>query len=500
MTGDIENIRRAGSRLIIFGGWLVTAIILGGFTSGEPGGIWIAGTSLALNLPTTICTLRGATGLRSRIATALVAALQPALFTLATAATAWHTEAHLLAYVALVALILQCDHRPIISAAIVIVLIEFAMIFGPHSTHTELATPSLNAGFHIVAIASVAIFLCWITLSYIKAMDRTDDARRKSEDQAGLLQEQADELQKALRRVEIERQAREQAEKDKSEQRKADIARFSSDFESSIAKVIRSVASTANVLDRSTKELERIARDTGDRAASVLDSAESANRMANNVANGVAELSGSITNIAANASQQKEVTQQATQRSIAGGKALESLSDQSETIGEATRLIARIAEKTNLLALNAAIEAATAGSTGRGFTVVAQEVKLLAKQAADAAIEIEHFLNGVRSGTIEADRSFSVVETAVADLAGAAMAIHRDIDEQRNSTDAITEYARDAADEIKSMAARSRSLVDSAENTKSLSSKLNKAADALLEIVRELEDETDQFVERLNAA
>ena len=500
MIDSISGLRTAGARLITGGGWAVTGLILIASVQMGQSAIHAALLSALLNVPTTISIVRGDTRGRTRTMIGVVAAIQPALLSFVMLGTPWHAEIHMLFFVALVTLILLCDHRPILFASAFIILHDFVLAMELLGIADGAGETALSAGVDTAAVVAISAVLCTITLGLGRVMVGVDHSRRTSQQQAELLEEQAGELQQALHRVEIERQAREKAEREKAEQRKADLTRFAREFENSIANVIYSVASTAQMLERTTKELELVAHETGDRASEVATSAQRANTMAHTVARGVAELSSSITNIAANASQQKELTTLANERSAFGGKAVGALSGQSETIHEATRSIVRIAERTNLLSLNAAIEAATAGPAGRGFTVVAQEVKQLAMQAGEAAIEIEQFLSGVQSGTIEAERSFSEIETAMDDLDKSAKAIRSDVEDQRKSADTITDYARNAAGEVEGMAERSRSLAESAETTKRLSSELDNAADALLENVRNLQGTTERFISNLDAA
>jgi len=116
------------------------------------------------------------------------------------------------------------------------------------------------------------------------------------------------------------------------------------------------------------------------------------------------------------------------------------LAGQCAGIGEATGMIRAIAEQTNLLALNAAIEAARAGEQGRGFAVVADEVRALADKTRQSTLHIQGIIDGLRSGAEQA------VDMASQGIAGAEQGVVQVQQAQQTLHD-----IRDAVQRISSM-------------------------------------------------
>ena len=96
------------------------------------------------------------------------------------------------------------------------------------------------------------------------------------------------------------------------------------------------------------------------------------------------------------------------------------LNSQAQNTGQILGVISDIADQTNLLALNAAIEAARAGEAGRGFAVVADEVRKLAEKTMDATKQVEESINGIRSGAEKSGATTAEADEVVKRATGLA--------------------------------------------------------------------------------
>lgn len=168
----------------------------------------------------------------------------------------------------------------------------------------------------------------------------------------------------------------------------------------------------------------------------------------NNVSAAISELAVSINHVAGNAQEANQLSLTADEKARDGGKAverlvestreiavdirnvvakMEELGDASAQISNIVEVIDTIADQTNLLALNAAIEAARAGEHGRGFAVVADEVRKLAENSASSTKEIGHLVKDIQAKTGEVVRSTTEsgnkasTGLQMADLAGRAI-------------------------------------------------------------------------------
>lgn len=164
------------------------------------------------------------------------------------------------------------------------------------------------------------------------------------------------------------------------------------------------------------------------------------------------------------------------------------LEEHSKGIGTVLDVIQSIAEQTNLLALNAAIEAARAGEQGRGFAVVADEVRALAQRTHESTTEIQSIINLLQQGTSKAvhsmhqgvDSAGSCVE--LANQAGDAL---RNI---KDSVAHITDMTHHIASAVEEQSSVSNEVNRSVVKVSELTCASNQLGEEMLVLNREVQD------------
>jgi len=267
--------------------------------------------------------------------------------------------------------------------------------------------------------------------------------------------EQRDEIGRMARAVEVfrenalavrrmEREAAAQRESTEADRVRL-MAELAGRFEQGMQGVITGVGGRAAEMGRSATELARVAERGRGLAEAVATRAEQASANVQTVASATQELTASIREISSQVQRSVTVSSRATDETKRTSELIHGLSDAAEKIGTIIQLIQAIASQTNLLALNATIEAARAGDAGRGFAIVASEVKNLATQTAQATEQIAGQIATIQSATGESVAAIAKFGATVKEMADIATAIAAAVEEQGAATGEIARNVEQAA-------------------------------------------------------
>ncbi|WNM25291.1 methyl-accepting chemotaxis protein [Demequina capsici] len=197
-------------------------------------------------------------------------------------------------------------------------------------------------------------------------------------------------------------------------------------------------------------------------AGMVAAAAQQVSTSAQAVATATEQMSASIREIATSTSAGAAVAAEAVGAVESASATVTTLGESSTQIGEVVKLITQIAEQTNLLALNATIEAARAGEAGKGFAVVASEVKDLAQATAKATEDIGARIEAIQTDVDSAATAIGRITGVIDQVSESQAAVATALEEQTAVTEEMTRSVTEAAAGAEQIAASISRIADAA--------------------------------------
>jgi|GEM_PF-1598812 len=239
---------------------------------------------------------------------------------------------------------------------------------------------------------------------------RNRELEQDNRDQEALQRQEREERHREQAMAETARQATERGARDKA---RAELLALADDLEAQLVSTCTRLGGAASHLNRSALSLSEGASAMDAACVSVQQKVTLAATDVKTVADAASELAGAVTDISKQADSSQAQSAEAMAAAEQTDRSISSLSEAAQRIGQVVDLINDIAEQTNLLALNATIEAARAGEAGKGFAVVASEVKSLSGQTANATTEIAEVIGHIQHST---QNAVAQIQTAVSVL------------------------------------------------------------------------------------
>jgi len=275
----------------------------------------------------------------------------------------------------------------------------------------------------------------------------------------------------------------------------AAIAAFRTRTES----VLMTVGQSAAAMKTAAKSFLTTSDHTLRRAESVVHGSNEASANVETAAAAVGELSASIKEISRQLAQTNEIVRTATDDATATNDDIAGLTKVARRIGDVVKLIQAIAEQTNLLALNATIEAARAGEAGRGFAVVASEVKSLSVQTAKATKEIATEILSVQSSTRDAVAAISTITARMQEINTHTSEVVGAIEQQEVATGEISYNVASAAAGSKAAVAALADVATAVTQTRSSAETVLAASSAVEVATAKLRAEVEGFLSIVGA-
>jgi methyl-accepting chemotaxis protein len=285
-----------------------------------------------------------------------------------------------------------------------------------------------------------------------------------------------------------------------AKQRREDMIRLADQFEGAIGEIVETVSSASTELEASAGTLTATAERSQQLTTTVAAASEEASTNVQSVASATEELSSSVNEISRQVQESARMATEAVGQARLTNERVSELSKAAARIGDVVALINTIAEQTNLLALNATIEAARAGEAGRGFAVVASEVKALAEQTSKATGEIGQQISGIQSATEESVGAIKEIGGTIEKLSEISSTIAAAVEEQGAATQEISRNVQQAAHGTQQVSANITDVQRGASETGSASSQVLAAAQTLSGDSNRLKLEVGKFLNSVRAA
>ena len=410
---------------------------------------------------------------------------QTSLLVLAFSGHPWQVEMHFYYFAVLAMLSGFCDWRVLALAAVLVSLHHLSLNFIVPDAVYPGGADVLRVSVHAIIVVVEVAMLIFIGRTIRNAFAQAAASRQRAEKAVA-----------ELERIGGERQQDLVATSKRAEAMGALLGNFKAEMARSI-----------DVLNRAAYELEQSADTFGTTASSAKERVAAASSASvettakvNTVAEAGKELTKTIAEIMATVTQSSRLTTDTVGLANTAQQTIAELTTAASEIGDMTGLINRIAAQTNLLALNATIDAARAGAAGRGFAIVAQEVKVLAAETAKATEDIASKTAGIQNATGRSAQAIAAILGMVRELDLLSARIAGAIDQQAAATREIAENVDAAASSVGHVAESIGSIAATADQAASATTGLRQSAVDLAAQTKAIHERIVGFAENIRTA
>jgi methyl-accepting chemotaxis protein len=281
------------------------------------------------------------------------------------------------------------------------------------------------------------------------------------------------------------------------EARRTAVEAAISTFRERVSDALKVVSDGTQDLKTTARGLFRSSEQTSEGVHGVVKASQAASANVENAAAATDQMSASIREISDQINQAASVVRSAVNTTKVAHETFVELTRSAERIGAIVKLIQEIAEQTNLLGLNATIEAARAGAAGRGFGVVASEVKSLAVQTAKATEDIASQIEALQVSAHDAVKAIGSIEDCMNDIHAYTTGVATSVEEQSVATSGIFTNVATAAQETAKIVAMLNEVTAAAVATRASAENLLAASKADQRAVASMQEEIEGFLHKV---
>jgi methyl-accepting chemotaxis protein len=269
-------------------------------------------------------------------------------------------------------------------------------------------------------------------------------------------------------------------------------------FEASVGRTLDAVGQATLRMIAAADAMTGTAGDATRRTEEIARAVEQAAESINAVAGAAEEMRTSLADVSGKVEQSSRLTVQAVTDAEATNREVARLAGAASEIGQVVGVISAIAAQTNLLALNATIEAARAGEAGRGFAIVASEVKSLASQTAAATEQITRQVAAIQGATESAVQAIAGIGTRIREVDGLTGAITLAVQGQVSAMNRVAHDTKEMAGLTDRVSGQLGEVRTAAAGTATAAAQVRQTTEHLGQQSTALSREIEQFIANVN--
>ena len=302
----------------------------------------------------------------------------------------------------------------------------------------------------------------------------------------------------AIKRVELEKASA--LDSNRQQTRRHEIDKLITNFKEEAASLFTSFNEQADAMHETAASMNSLVNNAHKESSEAKDNSFASTSNIQTVATAAEELSISTQEITRQVQTTNTIVDQGAANATETSDRISTLATSAQKIGDVVSLIQDIAEQTNLLALNATIEAARAGEQGRGFAVVASEVKSLASQTSHATNEIAQQIADIQKASDDAVEAIFSINEMMENVKDHTDSITTSVTQQDAATQEISTSAQQASMESSKISDNISNVSDTVQQTNASASAILDTSNRLTENATRLNEHVETFLKKVAAA